>query len=495
MNGRFTTPGLARGLAPPPAADGDLVDLRRLLGIARRQFRAAALCHPRRPRPRRRLPRHRDAALHLHHHPLHQPAHAPRRAAHRRRGPGRRGQHVRQRDRHPALREDRLRRVRRHRPGLARRPAVAARRAQGALPPRPRRQPRGPAAAQARPPARQLRGRAPRRRLPARALLHLPLARAGRGDPRRLPPGLPRRPDRKAEEPPPPRSSPASQPASTISASASPTRPRPPTRSAGGRPRPGGLRRPGGPGGGLRRRDQPAPPPPAGGPPARRGARRRGARGEPGPRARLRQRPERRPRAPFIAPTPRKPRITRVAESTRQPSAVSTQPIAPTTKPPAITGTRPMRSMRRPAGNAASAAAVMRMAGPRPRIDSIPVTRTSVIVATATASCRTPERVTRQSASRIVFTLICRDVATGRFNQPRTSVAVRRYDHRDVTGSSGTDRAERAARSAADPQNLIWVMPAEEGVSRRARGGGGRRGSPRSRCCALRAARRSRDRG
>ena len=40
-----------------------------------------------------------------------------------------------------------------------------------------------------------------------------------------------------------------------------------------------------------------------------------------------------------------------------------------------------------------------------------------------------------------------------------------RYDGRDVTGSSGS-RAERADERAADPQNLIWVMPAEEGVSR-----------------------------
>jgi len=38
------------------------------------------------------------------------------------------------------------------------------------------------------------------------------------------------------------------------------------------------------------------------------------------------------------------------------------------------------------------------------------------------------------------------------------------YHGPNVTGSSG-DRAERAAESAADPQNLIWVMPAEEGVS------------------------------
>ncbi len=42
MNSRFTASGLARAAQPP--ADGDLVDLRRLFAIARRQFRAAALC-------------------------------------------------------------------------------------------------------------------------------------------------------------------------------------------------------------------------------------------------------------------------------------------------------------------------------------------------------------------------------------------------------------------------------------------------------------------
>ncbi len=107
--------------------------------------------------------------------------------------------------------------------------------------------------------------------------------------------------------------------------------------------------------------------------------------------------------APFIAPTPTNPRITSGALSTTHPSAVSKQPSMPTTKPPAITGTRPKRSIRRPAGSAAAAPAVRKMAGPRPRIDSIPVTRTSVIVATATASCSTPESRTRQRPSSAVL--------------------------------------------------------------------------------------------
>jgi thiamine pyrophosphokinase len=42
--------------------------------------------------------------------------------------------------------------------------------------------------------------------------------------------------------------------------------------------------------------------------------------------------------------------------------------------------------------------------------------------------------------------------------------ALRRYHALSVRGARG-NRAERAAGGAADPKNLIWVMPAEEGVS------------------------------
>ena len=72
------------------------------------------------------------------------------------------------------------------------------------------------------------------------------------------------------------------------------------------------------------------------------------------------------------------------------------------------------------AGSAASAPAVMKIAGPRPRIDSIPVTRTSVIVATATASWSTPERSRRQSESRTVLRRTgCEMAVIEQFNQPR----------------------------------------------------------------------------
>ena len=75
----------------------------------------------------------------------------------------------------------------------------------------------------------------------------------------------------------------------------------------------------------------------------------------------------------------------------------------PATQPPASTGMRPCRSIRRPAGSAARAPAVRKIAGPSPRIPSIPVTSTSVTVATATASCTMPESDVSVAASRIVL--------------------------------------------------------------------------------------------
>ena len=78
-------------------------------------------------------------------------------------------------------------------------------------------------------------------------------------------------------------------------------------------------------------------------------------------------------------------------------------PAIPRQKPPASTGTRPTRSISRPEGNAASAAAERKIAGPSPRIDSTPVTSTRVRVETATASCTIPELHVRQVASRNVL--------------------------------------------------------------------------------------------
>src|SRR5439155_9470790 len=85
------------------------------------------------------------------------------------------------------------------------------------------------------------------------------------------------------------------------------------------------------------------------------------------------------------------------------PAAVTQQPATPAAQPPARTGTRPKRSIARPAGNAAKAAEARNTAGPRPRIDSIPVTSTSVVVATAATSCSMPERQVSVAARRTVL--------------------------------------------------------------------------------------------
>ena len=120
--------------------------------------------------------------------------------------------------------------------------------------------------------------------------------------------------------------------------------------------------------------------------------------------------------APFIAPTPRKPRITSGALSTAQPRAVSTQPSAPTPKP--RDDGNPPEPVHQPS---------RRQRGERPGRDEdrgpaylIPVTRTSVIVATATASWSTPERSRRQSESRTVLRRTgCEMAVIEQFNQPR----------------------------------------------------------------------------
>ena len=102
------------------------------------------------------------------------------------------------------------------------------------------------------------------------------------------------------------------------------------------------------------------------------------------------------------------------------------QPTMPATQPPASTGIRPRRSMSRPAGSAASAPAVRKIAGPSPRIPSMPVTRTSVTVATATASWTMPDRHVSVAASRTVFRRIGKP-STGRpYRQRRSQPAPKR---------------------------------------------------------------------
>ena len=84
-------------------------------------------------------------------------------------------------------------------------------------------------------------------------------------------------------------------------------------------------------------------------------------------------------------------------------SAISEQPIAATTKPAASTGTRPKRSIARPAGSAARPDDARKIAGPRPSSPSIPVIATNVSELTAAASWKRHEFTASAAASRIVF--------------------------------------------------------------------------------------------
>ena len=94
---------------------------------------------------------------------------------------------------------------------------------------------------------------------------------------------------------------------------------------------------------------------------------------------------------PLAAPVSMKPRMSSGAEPTLVASAVRQQPTVADRYPPAITGRRPMRSIARPAGSAASADASRKIAGPRPSRPRTPVTSTNVIDDTAATSCRTAE--------------------------------------------------------------------------------------------------------
>jgi hypothetical protein len=69
----------------------------------------------------------------------------------------------------------------------------------------------------------------------------------------------------------------------------------------------------------------------------------------------------------------------------------STPPAIPSAKPVTSTGTRPKRSMARPAGSAKSAPVPRTIAGPSPTRLRTPTTRTTVSVATAAESCSIAE--------------------------------------------------------------------------------------------------------
>ena len=106
---------------------------------------------------------------------------------------------------------------------------------------------------------------------------------------------------------------------------------------------------------------------------------------------------------PLAAPTPRNPSSTTTGESTALPSAASEHPIAPIAKPPASTGTRPSRSIARPAGSAVSAPEASTIAGPSPSSPRAPTTVTRVSEATAALSCSIPELAAIAAASSTVL--------------------------------------------------------------------------------------------
>ena len=173
---------------------------------------------------------------------------------------------------------------------------------------------------------------------------------------------------------------------------------------------------------------------------------------------------------PFATPTRAKPRMTSGAVPQRQPSAVVDVPATPTTQPTASTGTRPRVSISRPAGNAASAPAVRKMAGPRPRIPSIPVTTTSVVVATATTSWIVPERQTSTPESRSVLRrtgyALTRAGASARRGTPplRRAPDAGRTARRSPPGR-GARRRSRAGREGARAGTAARLRPRRRSAS------------------------------
>jgi hypothetical protein len=106
---------------------------------------------------------------------------------------------------------------------------------------------------------------------------------------------------------------------------------------------------------------------------------------------------------PFATPTSAKPTRTSATELHRVPRPVTTVPIPPMTKPAASTGTRPRRSIARPATSAPTALDERTTAGPSPSRPSMPVTATNVTVATAAVSCDIPNRHARPAESSAVL--------------------------------------------------------------------------------------------
>jgi hypothetical protein len=128
---------------------------------------------------------------------------------------------------------------------------------------------------------------------------------------------------------------------------------------------------------------------------------------------------------PLATPIRTKARNTSTAVSVALPIAATTPPTAPVTKPAASTGTRPRRSIARPANGAATAPQASTIAGPSPSRPSIPSTWTSVIDATAACSWSIPEFAASDADRSAVLRAMGRPVTggTGQRSRPASRVA------------------------------------------------------------------------
>src|SRR5829696_3035091 len=106
---------------------------------------------------------------------------------------------------------------------------------------------------------------------------------------------------------------------------------------------------------------------------------------------------------PLAAPTHSSPARTTGADSSLEPRPASAPPRPPVANSAASTGTRPKRSIARPAGSAASAPEASTIAGPSPSSWSTPTTSTSVSDATAADSCSIAELAASDADSRKVL--------------------------------------------------------------------------------------------
>ena len=160
----------------------------------------------------------------------------------------------------------------------------------------------------------------------------------------------------------------------------------------------------------------------------------------------------------MVCPAPQRPspRKTSAPERVAQPAAVTHGPSVPSTKPLRITGIRPTRSEMRPAGPTASAPAIRKTAGPRPRMPLTPVTLTIVTVPSATASWIIPDWKTRPPARsnalrRTGFTFRLEHAGRARTRPRRRARGAARRCRRRARAPRGRPR-RRAGRRRARPR-------------------------------------------